>query len=541
MRIILCIAAMYFFTSVYPQAQHLTSGGKLKPEQAIMDVRHYTIALDVDISHQSISGYATIDVNMLQPARVLMFDLLDSFNIKSITVNGTKESFNYENNLITINPANELPAGKASVTVTYNGKPHVALNPPWGDGFTWTKDSSGNPWVSITAEGTGSKIYFPCKDHPSDEPNEGAELIITVPKGLVVAGPGLLKKVTNQKNKITYDWKTNYTINNYSILFNIGKYKVVSRTYTTINNNKVPLQFYVLEEDADKAEHHLDVFEQTIHIQEKYFGEYPWVKEKIAIAETPHLGMEHQTMNAYGNKFRYEKINGKDYDWLMHHEFGHEWWGNKVTAKDWADYWIHEGICTFGDALAQRELGGEDAYNQFFQNYSLYFENKQPIVQGKDIDEETAYIGDIYSKGAFFMHTLRYVIGDSIFFPALKQFVNDPSFTYDNLVTTDDVEQFFSKQSHIDLKPLFNLCLRTTDKLEIHINRVPEKEQNQNNKSERSYKITLANLDMVLPLQIITSNGTQRMMVDKKGIIVRSATLPVVDNDIDYLTKIVME
>jgi len=139
------------------------------------------------------------------------------------------------------------------------------------------------------------------------------------------------------------------------------------------------------------------------------------------------------------------------------------------------------------------------------------------------------------------MHTLRYVIGDSIFFPALKQFVNDQSFTYDNLVTTDDVEQFFSKQSHIDLKPLFNLCLRTTDKLEIHINRVPEKEQNQNNKSERSYKITLANLDMVLPLQIITSNGTQRMMVDKKGIIVRSATLPVVDNDIDYLTKIVME
>src|SRR5215831_1319232 len=536
MRIILCIVTICLF--MYSNAQmRLTSGGKLKPEQAIMDVRHYTITLDVNINEQSISGYTTIDVNMLQPTRTLLFDLLDSFNIKSITVNGAKESFNYSNNLITINLAKELPAGKASVTVVYNGKPHIALNPPWGDGFTWTKDSSGNPWVAVTAEASGGKLFFPCKDHPSDEPNEGAELKITVPKGLVVAGPGLLKKVSTQKNKTTYDWQTNYTINNYSILFNVGKYKVVSRTYTTVNGNKVPLQFYVLEEDAAKAEHHLDVFEQTIRIQEKYFGEYPWVKEKIAIAETPHLGMEHQTMNAYGNKFRYTKINGKDFDWLMHHEFGHEWWGNKVTAKDWADYWIHEGICTFGDALAQRELGGEEAYNAFFQNNSLHFENKVPIVQGKDIDEESAYVNDIYSKGAFFMHTLRYVMGDSIFFPALKQFVTDPAYTYDHLVTTDDVEQFFSKKAGINLQPLFNLYLRTTDKLEIHVKRIPDKQDKTSSKPGRTYQVSLANIDMTLPLQITTSNGTQRMMVDKKGIIVQSATLPVVDNDIDYLTK----
>src|SRR6476659_666807 len=87
------------------------------------------------------------------------------------------------------------------------------------DGFTWTKDSTGNPWVAITAEGTGGKIFYPCKDHPSDEPDDGAELIITVPKGLVVAGPGLLKKVTFKKDKATYDWNTKYPINNYSILF----------------------------------------------------------------------------------------------------------------------------------------------------------------------------------------------------------------------------------------------------------------------------------------------------------------------------------
>jgi aminopeptidase N len=529
MRLVFCIIAFLSFINASAQ-QHLTSGGKLKPEQAVMDIRHYTISLNVNIDEHSIDGYTIIDVNMLQPAHVLLFDLLDSFNIKNITVNGKKQPFIYKDNLITIIPAEELPAGNAVVKIVYNGKPHTAVNPPWDDGFTWTKDSRGNPWVSITAEGTGGKIYFPCKDHPSDEPNEGAELIITVPKNLVVAGPGLLQKVTNKSDKVTYDWKTNYTINNYSILFNIGKYKVVTRNYTTVNGNKVPMQFYVLEEDADKAEHHLDVLEQTVRSREKYFGEYPWAKEKIGIAETPHLGMEHQTMNAYGNKFRYEKVGGKDFDWLMNHEFGHEWWGNKVTAKDWADYWIHEGINTFGDALDLRELEGEAAYIKHFQQNS-FFQNKIPVIVGKDIDEEAAYNNDIYGKGAFFMHTLRFVIGDSIFFPALKEFVTDPKYTYDNLVNTDDVEQYFSKKSGINLQPLFNLYLRTIDKMEIHVKRLPENE----------YQISLINIDMQLPLMINTSSEMQNIIINKKGIKIKSTTMPVIDPDMYYLTKIIIE
>ena len=495
-----------------------------------MDIRHYTIALDVNIAQHFISGYTTIDFNLLQPTHTLIFDLLDSFNIKSITVNNKKQSFDYKNNLITINLANELPAGKTSVTVVYDGKPHVAIRPPWDDGFTWTKDSIGNPWVAITAEGGGGKLYFPCKDHPSDEPNEGAELIITVPKGLVVAGPGLLKKVTAKKDKATYYWNTNYTINNYSILFNIGKYKVVSRNYTTVNGNKVPMQFYVLEAHAGKAEYHLDVLEQFVRVREKYFGEYPWAKEKIGIAETPHLGMEHQTMNAYGNQFRYTKIGGKDYDWLMNHEFGHEWWGNKITAKDWADYWIHEGIGSFGDALYMRDMEGEDAYINYFKQRA-FFENTKPIVQGRDIDEESAYIDDIYSKGSFFMHTLRFVMGDSVFFPALKQLATSANYTYDSLVTTDDVEQLFSKNSGTDLQPLFNLFLRTTNRLEIHVRRVPK----------GAYEIKLDNLDMTLPLQITTDKGTGTVMVGKKPTSITSTGLPVIDPNMYYFTRIIFE
>lgn len=524
------VLALLFITA-YGNSQTLTSGGKLKPEQAIMDIRHYTINLNVDITNKSINGYAVIDLILLQDAPVLLFDLMNDFIVQNIWINGKTATFSHANAMITVNPSSPVPAGKVSVKIQYGGKPHIATRPPWEDGFTWATDSAGHPWMAITAEGSGGKIYFPCKDHPSDEPNEGVDMIITVPKGLVVAGPGLLQKVTKEKNGDTYFWKTNYPINNYSIIFNVGDYDVVTKTYTTVDGNKVPMQFYVLKYHAAFAPHHLDMLEEMAKVKEKYFGEYPWTKEKIGIVETPHLGMEHQSMNAYGNHFKYTQVGGKDFDDLMNHEFGHEWWGNKVTAKDWADYWIHEGIGTFGDALYIRDKEGEQAYIDHFKRSSFGIANQKPIVQGKDIDEEAAYINDIYSKGAFFMHTLRYIIGDSIFFPTLKKLAIDPQYTYNNLVNTDDVEQLFSNASGKNLKPLFDFYLRTIQKLEVHVTGM----------RNGGYKIQLQNIDMPLPLDIVTDKGTQRMMIDKKGITIKSSSMPVIDPDMYYLKKVIME
>jgi aminopeptidase N len=515
-------------TPAAAQAQNLTSGGKLRAEQAIMDVRHYTIALKLDIPDKSISGYTGVGVILSQPAPVLLFDLLDSFHIQSVEVDGEPEPFTYEHNLVAIRPASPFPAGPLSVKIAYNGRPHIAVNPPWGDGFIWTADSSGNPWVAITAEGIGGKLYFPCKDNPSDEPNEGVDLFITVPGNLVVAGPGLLQGVTRTDAGATYHWKTNYTINNYSIIFNAGKYDVVQRDYTTVDGHTVPMEFYVLSEHAARAAHQLDILERTVREQEKYFGEYPWVREKIGIAEVPYLGMEHQTMNGYGNKFRYTRVGGEDYDELMHHEFGHEWWGNKITAGDWADYWIHEGICTFGDVLYLREYEGEKAYIDYFKRAAIGIANQAPVVLGKDIDEEKAYQPDIYYKGAFFMHTLRYVIGDSLFFPILKGFATDSNYTYDHTVSTGDVERYFSRRSGIDLKPLFDLYLRTVDKLQVSVKK----------QSGGRYAIRLENMPMTLPLEVVTDKGPERIAAGTADVLVKSRIRPVIDPDSYYLTKV---
>jgi aminopeptidase N len=525
------ILLLLLLVSLFSFGQNLKSGGKLIPEQANMDIRHYTLNLEVDPANQSIDGYTEIRMNLAKEAESIVLDLVHLLQVKQVWVNGKKENFTHENDRIFIRAAEKFAAGPQLVKIAYGGKPGIAERAPWVGGFQWEKDSKGNPWIAISCQGEGAKIYFPCKDHPSDEPNEGADLHITVPKGLTVAGPGLLQKVRNRGNKSTFHWKTNYTISNYCILFNVGKYKLVTRDYTSVEGNKIPMHFYVLEENAEKGPYHLELLERSCRVLEKYFGEYPWAKEKIGIAETPHLGMEHQTMNAYGNKFRYTKVGGYDFDWLLHHEFGHEWWANKVTNADWGHMWIQEGICTYGDALIVRDLEGEEAYRARMRQTARNAGNKLPIVQGDEVDSDQAYYGDIYGKGAFFMHSLRFIMGDELFFPTLKKLATDPAYTYDNTVMTADVEALFSGAYGKSLKPYFHLFLYTTQKLEIGVKQ----------KSDTSYELKLLNLDMEIPLEIETEKGRQTIRVSKDAVTIQASGALRVDPQGFYMKKVIFE
>jgi aminopeptidase N len=352
-----------------------------------------------------------------------------------------------------------------------------------------------------------------------------------VPSDLYAAGPGTLVSDVKKGNKRTFHWKTNYTINNYSIVFNIGKYEVVTRTFNSVSGDKIPMQFYVLALHKAKANRLLDFFERAAKLEEKYFGPYPFPKDKMAICETPHLGMEHQTLNAYGNRFRYTVVGGKDFDWLLLHEFGHEWWGNKLTVKDWADMWIQEGICSFGDRLFTLDNAGPEAYKALMKETALDVQNQKPVIPGADVDADSVYQLDIYNKGAFFMHTLRYIIGDSIFFPTLKKLATDPKYAYDNLISTDDIEKLFSTACGINLKSVFDFYLRTTNKLEVRVRQL----------EADSYAIQLLNFDYALPIDVKTSSGTTRMKIGKKGLTVKSATTPVIDPDVYYLKRVILE
>ena len=525
------ILLFLLLTSSVALGQQTLSGGPLKPEQALMDIRHYTVSLDVSPESSSFNGFTEIDLILSGSSAVLIFDLDQVFTVSKIMVNGKKEAFTHSDGLIRINSGSSFGAGKHKVRIDYGGKPPIAARPPWDGGIQWAKDSLGRNWIAMSCQADGADIFFPCKDHPGDEPDEGADLIITVPKGLVAAGPGVLVKSSNKGKKSTYHWKTNYSIANYSILFNVGSYVVEKRPYKTALGNTVSMEFYVLDYNKPRAKYHLDLLERSAWMQEKYFGEFPFAKEKLAICETPHLGMEHQTLNAYGNKFKYVKVGDVDFDWLMHHEFGHEWWANKVSNKDWGHMWIQEGICTFGDALFFEDFGGRAAYIDRMKSTALATQNKFPIVRGDAVDSRVAYISDIYGKGAFFMHTLRWVIGDDIFFPAIKAFATDPRYTYVNTVMTDDLLNHFNAAAGQNLKPLFNLFLYTTDKLGIEVKQTGLK----------TYSVRLSNIDMPLPVEIQTSSGRKRITLSKKETLLQSDSAPVIDPDTYYLKKVSFE
>ena len=524
----------FFTTGVSAQDRdisYMSSGGKLNPIQANMDIRHYTLVLDVDIANESIAGSVTIDFILEKPADTVLFDLVHFLDVTKIKASKTNVPFYRDHDFIYIVNSNGFKAGKQSINIEYNGKPPIALRPPWEGGFTWKKDGQGNPWVAINCQLQGAKVYFPCKDHPSDEPNEGVDMFITVPKGLTVAGPGLLKNVSTKKDKQTFHWKTNYTISNYCIVFNIGKYAVVKDTYTTIDGNKVPMEFYVLKEHQSEAQKILDLRARDTRILEKYFGEYPWAKEKIGIAEVPNSGMEHQTMITYGGgsgNFKTRKVGTLEMNGNLLHEFAHEWFANKVTNKDWSQMWIQEGITTYADALFSREASGERGYDSAMVIIRRGIKNKIPVVQGDALNSVIAYNGDIYPKGAFMMHTLRYVLGDDLFFPTLKKLATDPKYTYDNFVVTDDVEKLFSGASGKNLKPLFDFFLRTINKLQIEIKQTGFHE----------YNVRSTNLPMPLDIDVLTNTGTQKITLSEKGVRVISDFTPVMDSKGYYLKTV---
>ena len=512
---------------------YLTSGGKLHPLQVIMDIRHFTIALEIDMVKQSISGTTEVSLNLSKKTDTLLLDLIHLYAVTKIKVNNEPVNFYQHDDKIFITNTIGFDIGNQKVFIEYNGIPPVAIKPPWDGGFTWTKDKNGNDWMSINIQGEGGKMYFPCKDHPSDEPNEGAELKITIPSNLKVAGPGLLMNVTTKKNKSTYHWKTNYTISNYCILFNIGKYVVVKDELKTINGTIVPIEYYVLEEDTMHAKKVIATRKRDNQILEKYFGEYPWPKEKIGIAEVPNSGMEHQTMITFDNKFIYKTIGGQEYSANLLHEYAHEWWANKVTNKDWGHMWIQEGIATYAEALTMLEIGGEAAYDEIIAGHRKNVRNKHPIIPAvEEATEEEVYSGgDIYGKGSFFMHSLRYVIGDEIFFPTLKKLSTDPQYTYDHFVTTTDVEQLFSSASQKNLKPFFDFYLRTTNVLDITIKEI----------GYQKYQIKINNFFMNLPYDINANGKSTKTIIPSEGITVTSAAPPQVDAKGFYLKKITLQ
>ncbi|HLU88342.1 MAG TPA: M1 family metallopeptidase [Cyclobacteriaceae bacterium] len=504
--------------------ENLSWGGPIDPLQQKVTIEHYELELEVFPESKRIAGFLKVRFDCGQKLDTLRLNLLESYEVTRVEIYDEPVKFRHVSDTLDV----FIPDGCATAaTIYYEGPTPIAKNPPWDGGFTWERDGLGNHWMGLSAQNEGAKIFMPCLDHPSSKASNGVDLFITVPAPYFVAANGRLVHQEKIGEKIAYHWSTDYPISNYNINFTVGIFHQEQKSHRSTAGEEIPMMVYTLEENKDKAPMLLSVLETSLNTHEKYFGAFPFPNDKIAVVETPYLGMEHQTINAYGNNFQFVPMGEAYYDWLLHHELGHEWWGNKVTVGDWADYWIHEGICTYGDWLFYLEHGGEDAYQEKVNAVARTIPNKQPIVAPENATSDEAYHSEVYSKGAYVIHSLRFILGDELFFPMLRSFLADERFTYSNLVDTGDFVAFVQQFSGRDLKGFFNMYLYTNNLPEIRVRK----------KGKNRYFVEIPNIDFFIPMAIDTSDGIVRVELSADPVIVESSSPITVDPEGWFLKR----
>ncbi len=399
-------------------------------EQEALKIDKVDWAIKVMPTSQTIEATATLDFTATGPVSALVVELDTAFDITSVKVDGRTVAAGRWTNpegRLTVPLRRALRAGgKAQLTVAYSGAPRIAPMAPWDGGFVWRKTPDGLPWISTAIQGEGCDLLWPCIDHPLAEPAR-FDSHITIPSELAAPGNGrFLGKTDHGDGWTTWNWSARQP-NTYAVALDIAPYNEISADFHSRYGNVIPMTYwYLRSDDPQKVQALFAEFEPMMRFYEDKIGPFPFGDEKMGVVETPHLGMEHQTKNAYGNQYR---LDGKGYDWLLHHELAHEWFGNQMTNVNADDMWLHEGLGSYMQPLYLGWMYGERAMERELAEQRLGVANRFPVVSGTNKTEDEVYFGgtgpgnDIYVKGSLIAHSLRLLIGDEAFYTSLRRLI----------------------------------------------------------------------------------------------------------------------
>ncbi len=457
--------------------------GSINPERAWWDVATYTLFVEPDFNSKSIKGWNDIafDINSDGAGRLMQIDLQEPMKIDSIVFNKKRlKNFRREGNVYFIDFGKmEFKAARTlvkkekaiplhTIRIYFSGKPVIAKNPPWDGGWIFTKDAKDRPWMTVACQGLGASVWYPCKDHQSDEPDLGATIRVKVPDTLVAIANGKLLKTEKQNDKRIYEWKVKNPINNYNIVPYIGKYAQWTDSYIGETEKNLSLDYWVLDYNVAKSKEQFgrDV-KPMLKCFEYWFGPYPFYEDGFKLVESPHLGMEHQSAIAYGNQYRNGYLGmdlsgsgwGKKWDYIIIHEAGHEWFGNNISTNDIADMWVHEGFTMYSEVLFVECQYGKEAADEYCRGIRRNISNTIPLIGPYGVNQEGS--GDMYNKGANLLHTIRQVIDDDSLFRDILRGLN-ATFRH-KTINSSDVENYMSKKSGKDLSKIFDQYLRNTD------------------------------------------------------------------------------
>ena len=398
-----------------------------------IDVTYYGLDLSLTLAPNYLRGANTVTLKANVPSLTTFFlDLNSALRVDSVKADAQRLPFSHQTNRLTVTLPQAISRGQtARVTVYYQGLPTTPNAGLTDQAFVFgTHGTAADPIIYTLSQPYGSSDWFPCKDTPADKVDSSA-VSITAPERLVSASNGVLQGVTTNANGTkTYRWKNSYPIAQYLISIACSNY-VQFDTPVTVSGQTLPITNYVFPEDLTALQAPLTETTSMMRVFTNLFGPYPFLREKYGHAQFSWPGgMEHQTMTSISRAASTRNI--------IAHELGHQWFGDKVTCRDWQNIWLNEGFATYSEVLYQEATGGRTAYLNLMNNYlnlarqatgTLYVQNVNSVDQIFDYRRT-------YSKGAAVAHMLRGVLGDSTFFRGLRTFLTSPA-AYRTAVTAD--------------------------------------------------------------------------------------------------------
>jgi aminopeptidase N len=433
--------------------------GAWGPYRANNKLLYYHLDVRVDPDKKFISGKNTIRFRMLKDDSRIQIDLTQKLNIDKVLLGTTELKYQRDEGAVFIDFPEPLKSGQTySIDFYYSG------NPPDSGRFgivSFKKDPSGHTWITTACEGIGASMWWPNKDQWHEEV-QNMQISISIPNNLVDVSNGKFMGKTDLGDGYTrWDWFVHYPINNYDVSMNIGNY-----VHFGDRLGSLPMDFYVLPEDLEKAKVQFAQAKEMIKAYQHYFGEYPFKKDGYKLVEVPYSGMEHQSAVTYGNHFANGYLErdwtgvgiSPKFDFIIIHESGHEWFGNAVSAADHSDMWIHEGWTTYLESLYVEYRWGKADGLKYNNGYKSKVKNDRPIVAERGINAQPPV--DQYFKGTLFINTLRSIVDDD---PRWFKLIHGmyQQFKYHNIMT-EDMVQYFNEHTGMDLTPVFNQYLRHT-------------------------------------------------------------------------------
>lgn len=382
----------------------------------------------------------------------------------SVTYHGNSCSFNFpssgNNNIININlPITITNTGTVdSITINYKGSPPAAS----GNAFGYQRgiDAAGNNYIYTLSESYEDRDWWPCKADMQDK-IDSLDLIVTVPNNFWVAANGTMTDSTINGASRIFTFKHRYPIASYLVALGIAKYNRYNLGNLTVGSTSVPYILNIFQGKSSPTETNiLNVMNNhklVFNALNNLFGDYPFANEKHGFYEFGfNGGMEHQTFSGIGGGSL--QSNG-----ILAHELAHQWWGNKATFSTWNHLWLAEGFATYSEALAY----------EFAPSLGISYISKLASVKNsaRANTSTSIYLNDItssntiwtnpnvtaiYNRGCMVASMLRTILGDTKFFTACKNYLNNNNIAYKSASTLDLQTHMESQLTAINLADFFN-------------------------------------------------------------------------------------